>query len=67
MKAHARALEQAYPETNKGATAVLTPFSESRLRDGDSTRSYLGVVLGVVAIVFLIAVDERRRAEAGGL
>ncbi len=61
MKAQARALEQAYPDTNAGATAVLTPFAENRLRnpgDRDSTRTYLGIVLGVVGIVFLIAVTN---------
>lgn len=61
MKAYAKALEQSYPDTNAGATAVLTPFSENRLRNPDdraSTRSYLGIVLGVVGIVFLIAVTN---------
>ena len=58
MKACARALEQSYPDTNTGTTAVVTPFSMGRLRDRDETRSYLGVVLGVVAIVFLIAVTN---------
>ncbi len=61
MKAYARALEQSYPDTNRGATAVLTPFSENRLRDPDardSTRTYLGIVLGVVTVVFLIAVTN---------
>ena len=61
MKAEARALEQSYPDTNTGATAVLTPFAENRLRnpeDRESTRSYFGIVLGVVAVVFLIAVTN---------
>jgi predicted permease len=61
MKAYAKALEQSYPDTNAGATAVLTRFSENRLRDPDardSTHSYLGIVLGVVGIVFLIAVTN---------
>jgi predicted permease len=61
MKACARALEQSYPNTNTGTTAVLTRFSENRLRDPDardSTRTYLGIVLGVVAVVFLIAVTN---------
>jgi len=61
MKAQARALEQSYPDTNTGTTAVLTRFSENRLRDPDardSTRTYLGIVLGVVAVVFLIAVTN---------
>jgi predicted permease len=61
MKSYARALEQTYPDSNQGATAILTPFSENRLSDpdsGNSTRSYLGIVLGVVAIVFLIAVTN---------
>lgn len=57
-KSYARALEQAYPESNTGATAILTPFSEARLHDRDSARSYLGIILGVVAIVFLIAVSN---------
>ncbi len=55
MKAHARALEQAYPETNTGVTASLLGFSENRVRDRESTHSYLGILLGVVAVVFLIA------------
>jgi predicted permease len=61
MKAYARALEQSYPNTNTGTSAVLTRFSENRLRDPDardSTRTYLGIVLGVVAVVFLIAVTN---------
>src|SRR3972149_5458384 len=61
MKANARALEQSYPDTNTGTTAVLARFSENRLRDPDardSTRTYLGIVLGVVAVVFLIAVTN---------
>ena len=61
MKGPARALEQAYPDTNTGTTAVLTAFAQNRLGnpdDRDSTRSYLGIVLGVVAVVFLIAVTN---------
>ncbi len=61
MKAYARALEQSYPNTNTGTTAVLTRFSENRLRDPearDSTCTYLGIVLGIVAVVFLIAVTN---------
>jgi hypothetical protein len=58
MKAQARASEQSYPDTNAGTTAVVTRFSENRLRDRDQTRSYLGIVLGVVLIVFLIAVTN---------
>lgn len=58
MKAYARALEQSYPESNTGATAILTPFADARLHDRDSARSYLAIVLGVVAIVLLIAVTN---------
>jgi predicted permease len=59
MKAYARALEQSYPDTNAGTTAILTPLSETRLRqpeDRSSARVYLGIVFGVVTVVFLIAV-----------
>jgi predicted permease len=58
MKAYARALEQSYPESNAGTTAILTPFSEVRLRDREAAPSYLAIVLGVVGIVFLIAVGN---------
>ncbi|MGH9336801.1 MAG: ABC transporter permease, partial [Vicinamibacteria bacterium] len=58
MKAHAKALEQAYPDTNTGATATLAPLSETRLQERDSTVSYLLIVLGIVAMVFLIAVTN---------
>jgi hypothetical protein len=61
MKAYARALEQSYPDTNAGVSAHLTPFSENRLSNPDvrdSTRSYLGIVFGVVGVVFLIAVTN---------
>ncbi len=59
VKTYARALEQAYPKTNTGVSASLIPFSGGRLRDdGESTRTYLAIVLGVVALVFLIAVTN---------
>jgi predicted permease len=58
FETYARALEQSYPETNAGTTAILVPFSERRLDDRESAHSYLGIVLGVVGIVFLIAVTN---------
>jgi predicted permease len=58
LKTYAKALEQAYPDTNAGVSATLRPFSEGRLREGETTRSYLAIVLGVVALVFLIAVTN---------
>jgi predicted permease len=51
----ARALEQAYPETNAGKSARAVRFTETRLSDRGSVVSYLGVVLGVVASVFLLS------------
>ncbi|HEY7698662.1 MAG TPA: ABC transporter permease, partial [Vicinamibacteria bacterium] len=53
-----RALEQSYPETNAGTTGTVTPFLERRLENRDEARSYLRIVLGVVGIVFLIAVTN---------
>jgi predicted permease len=58
MKAYARSLEQSYAETNHDVAAVLTPFREARRRDWQDAYSYLGIVLGVVVMVFLIAVTN---------
>ncbi len=41
MKSYAQALEQAYPDTNTGVSASLRSFSAGRLREGETTRSYL--------------------------
>jgi putative ABC transport system permease protein len=59
LKTYAKALEQAYPDTNQGVSARLRAFSAGRLRDEEgTTRSYLTVVFGVVVLVFLIAVTN---------
>jgi predicted permease len=52
---YARALEQAHPETNSGRSARAVRFSETRLADRGSVVSYLTVVLGIVASVFLLS------------
>lgn len=56
---HAAALEQAYPETNQGRSATVLPLQETRPSPVPSRRSgvtsYLGLVLGVVGFVLLIA------------
>jgi predicted permease len=55
VSGHARALEQAYPETNAGKSARVVPLAETRLPDRGAVVSYLGIVLGIVGAVFLIA------------
>ena len=52
---YARTLEQAYPETNSGRSARVVPLAETRLADRGAVVSYLGIVVGIVAAVFLIA------------
>jgi predicted permease len=55
VSGYARALEQAYPETNSGRSALAVRLNETRLADRGSVVSYLGVVLGVVSSVFLLS------------
>lgn len=55
LQAQARALELQYPETNRGRTARVVPFGETRVTDRGSVVSYLGILLGVVLSVFAIA------------
>jgi putative ABC transport system permease protein len=52
MKTIAARLEQAYPETNAGNTAVVTPLLENLV---GKYRTNLGLLLGAVALVLLIA------------
>ena len=52
MKAIAVRLEKAYPETNSGETAVVTPLLENLV---GVYRTNLGLLLGAVALVLLIA------------
>ena len=51
----AAALAEAYPETNKGRSATVLPFQETRLSGRSGVTSYLGLVIGVVGFVLLIA------------
>src|SRR5436190_6864766 len=52
MKTIAAQLEKAYPETNKGETIVVTPLLENLV---GKYRTNLGLLLGAVALVLLIA------------
>jgi putative ABC transport system permease protein len=52
MKAIAARLEKAYPETNAGNTAVVTPLLENLV---GKYRTNLGLLLGAVGLVLLIA------------
>ncbi len=52
MKAIATRLEKTYPESNKGETAVVTPLLENLV---GAYRTNLGLLLGAVALVLLIA------------
>src|SRR5438046_3854181 len=52
MKTIAARLEQAYPETNKGETAIITPLVDSLV---GKYRTNLTLLLGAVGLVLLIA------------
>ena len=52
MKTIAAQLEKAYPETNKGETIVVTPLLENLV---GKYRANLGLLLGAVGLVLLIA------------
>src|SRR6267143_3956509 len=52
MKTIAAQLEKAYPETNKGETIVVTPLLENIV---GKYRTNLGLLLGAVGLVLLIA------------
>src|SRR6266850_1904839 len=52
MKTIAAQLEKAYPETNKGETIVVTPLLENLI---GKYRTNLGLLLGAVGLVLLIA------------
>src|SRR5580765_1263278 len=52
MKTIAARLEKAYPETNKGETIVVTPLLENLV---GKYRTNLGLLLGAVGLVLLIA------------
>ena len=52
MKAIAARLGKAYPETNKGETIVVTPLLENLV---GKYRTNLGLLLGAVGLVLLIA------------
>jgi putative ABC transport system permease protein len=52
MKTIAARLEKAYPETNAGETIVVTPLLENLV---GKYRTNLGLLLGAVALVLLIA------------
>ena len=52
MKGIAARLEQVYPDTNKGETAVITPLLENLV---GKYRTNLNLLLGAVAFVLLIA------------
>lgn len=52
MKTIAARLEKAYPETNAGETVVVTPLLENLV---GKYRTNLGLLLGAVALVLLIA------------
>jgi predicted permease len=51
----AATLAEEYPATNKGTSAEVLPFQETRLSGRSGVTSYLGLVLGVVGFVLLIA------------
>src|ERR1051325_1316575 len=52
MKGIAARLEKAYPDTNRGETAVVTPLLDNLV---GKYRTNLGLLLGAVALVLLIA------------
>jgi putative ABC transport system permease protein len=52
MKGIATRLEKAYPDTNRGETAVVTPLLDNLV---GKYRTNLGLLLGAVALVLLIA------------
>src|SRR6266403_3612601 len=52
MKGIAARLEQAYPDTNRGETAVITPLLDNLV---GKYRANLGLLLGAVGLVLLIA------------
>jgi putative ABC transport system permease protein len=52
MKGIAARLEKTYPETNRGATAVVTPLLDNLV---GKYRTNLGLLLGAVGLVLLIA------------
>ena len=52
MKGIAARLEKTYPETNRGETAVVTPLLDNLV---GKYRTNLGLLLGAVALVLLIA------------
>lgn len=52
MKGIAARLEKAYPDSNKGVTVVVTPLLENLV---GKYRTNLGLLLGAVALVLLIA------------
>jgi len=52
MKGIAARLEQAYPDTNRGETAVVTPLLDNLV---GKYRTNLGLLLGAVGLVLLIA------------
>jgi putative ABC transport system permease protein len=52
MKGIATRLEKAYPESNRGETAVVTPLLDNLV---GKYRTNLGLLLGAVALVLLIA------------
>ncbi len=52
MKGIAARLEKAYPETNRGETAVVTPLLDNLV---GKYRTNLGLLLGAVGLVLLIA------------
>jgi putative ABC transport system permease protein len=52
MKGIAARLEKAFPETNRGETAVVTPLLDNLV---GQYRTNLGLLLGAVALVLLIA------------
>src|SRR5438270_8318456 len=52
MKGIATQLEKAYPETNRGETAVVTPLLDNLV---GKYRTNLGLLLGAVGLVLLIA------------
>jgi putative ABC transport system permease protein len=52
MKGIATRLEKAYPETNRGETAVVTPLLDNLV---GKYRTNLGLLLGAVGLVLLIA------------
>ncbi len=55
LESYARSLEEAHPDTNNGTTLRAVAFTETRLSDRTAVVSYLGIVAGVAAMVFLLA------------